>query len=121
MQRHVREAAPLEACGLVGGSSGLGQLVLPVKNALASPTRFRMDPQAQLDALFSLERQGLDLVAIYHSHPVGPATPSATDLAEAAYPEAAYLVWTAEGPGWGCRAFALREDGFRALPLGVLK
>ncbi|OGO13967.1 MAG: hypothetical protein A2Y93_04625 [Chloroflexi bacterium RBG_13_68_17] len=120
MERQVREAAPLEACGLVGGPPGRGQLVLPVENAAASPTRFRMAPQGQLDALFSLERRGLELVAIYHSHPAGPVMPSATDLEEAAYPEAAYLIWAPDATGWSCRAFALREGQFQLVPLEVV-
>jgi proteasome lid subunit RPN8/RPN11 len=32
------------------------------------------------------------LFAIYHSHPTAPAIPSNTDLAQANYPEAVYLI-----------------------------
>jgi proteasome lid subunit RPN8/RPN11 len=69
-----------------------------------------MDPKAQVAGLFSLEAKGLDLVAIYHSHPIGPAGFSLTDLDEAAYPEAAYLVWFPSGGGWRCRAFRILSE-----------
>jgi len=117
MERHVRQGLPLEVCGLLVGPPGLGQETLPVENAEASPTRFRMEPQGQVDALLDIERRGLALVAIYHSHPAGPPTPSVTDLEQAAYPEAAYLVWAPDEAGWSCRGFALGEAGFHPIPV----
>ncbi len=117
MERHVRQGLPLEVCGLLAGPPGLGLEVLPVANAAASPTRFRMEPQGQVDALLDIERRGLALVAIYHSHPAGPPAPSVTDLEQAAYPEAAYLVWAPDETGWSCRGFALGEGGFHPIPV----
>jgi proteasome lid subunit RPN8/RPN11 len=51
-----------------------------------------MDAKAQIDAIRTMRAAGEELFAIYHSHPEGPATPSAEDLAQAAYPEALYLI-----------------------------
>lgn len=52
-----------------------------------------MDPAAQLKVMLSLERRGLDLVAIYHSHPPGEMTgPSPLDVAQATYPGVVYLI-----------------------------
>ena len=39
-----------------------------------------------------MREAGIDLVSIYHSHPGGPAFPSATDVDLAYYPEAVYLI-----------------------------
>ena len=41
---------------------------------------------------------GLDLVGIYHSHPGGPETPSATDIAQAYYPDAVYIICSLSDP-----------------------
>lgn len=118
MLRHVLECYPEEACGLIGGKGAQARRVLPVVNALHSPTAFRMDPAGQIAALWQLDAAGLDLTAIYHSHPLGPALPSPTDLAEFAYPGAAYVIWSpaAEG-GWQARAYAVDAVGSREIDL----
>ncbi len=82
MFEHVLACLPEEACGLLGGKGERANLAIPVENQLRSPTRFRMAPVAQLEAMLRLEQLGLDLVAIFHSHPNGPPTPSHTDLDE---------------------------------------
>lgn len=115
MEAHVERLAPEEACGLLGGrrtpAGGSVELVIPVTNQLHSPIRYRMEPHEQLAALITLETQGLDLLAIYHSHPNGPADPSPTDLAEAYYPEALSVIWHRWGGAWQCRAFRLLPGG----------
>jgi proteasome lid subunit RPN8/RPN11 len=50
----------------------------------------------------------LDLVGIYHSHPSGPEMPSVTDVAEAYYPEAIYLIWSGANGEWTCRGFTIK-------------
>ena len=113
MKSHVEGLINEEACGLIAGHYGetvyRAEEIVPIKNELHSSTRYRMDPQEQLDALMHFEEQGLDLVAIYHSHPNGPERPSPTDAAAAAYyPEAIQLIWSPQAEGWGCRAFLVQ-------------
>ncbi len=117
MIRHVRSCVPEEACGLLGGVGGRATVVLPIENQSHSTIRFRMEPAAQVRAMMDLERTGQELLGIYHSHPSGPSSPSATDVAEAAYPEVAYLVWSPTGEGWQCEAF--RFEAGRFLPMGL--
>jgi proteasome lid subunit RPN8/RPN11 len=107
MQADVQARSPEEACGLVAGTDRLAQNVIPVANVLHSPVRYRMDPQAQIDAFLALEAQGQELLAIYHSHPAGPETPSPTDIAEAYYPDSLYLIWSTAAAGWRCRGFQI--------------
>ncbi len=104
MQRHVAEQAPLEACGLLVGKKDSVERVLKVRNAAQSPVRFRMDSQEQYEALMWIEDHDLDLVGIYHSHPSGPETVSATDIAEAAY-DAVHVIWSRTGETWSARGF----------------
>ncbi|MBM3122077.1 MAG: M67 family metallopeptidase [Chloroflexi bacterium] len=108
MHDHVVACLPEEACGLLAGRDGLVTLAIPVENAAHSPVRYRMEPRAQVGELLSIEARGLDLIGIYHSHPNGPAVPSATDLAEAYDPETLSLIWCSGRRGWSVRAFALR-------------
>lgn len=109
MRQHVAVAAPEEACGLIGGQGSRGFQVFPITNLLHSPVRFRMAPEEQLQALIQMEENGLELLAIYHSHPLGPDHPSNTDIAESYYPEAIYLIWSDGSAGWNCRGFTIRD------------
>lgn len=120
MQRHINFEAPLEACGLLGGKAGVVELVLPVKNAAASRVRFQMEPRAQLRALEQIEAEGLELLAIFHSHPKGPSVPSPTDLAEAVYP-VVNIIWSKAGRRWQARAFWIEDNHAAEVPLTVLE
>lgn len=119
MLDHVLAALPEEACGLLGGRNGRVLRVLPVANAARSSVRFVMEPQGQVRAMMALEAEGMEMVGIFHSHPEGPPGPSATDLAEAAYPEAAHLIWSPAPQGWSCRAFRIEADGARPIALAL--
>jgi proteasome lid subunit RPN8/RPN11 len=119
MQRHINVEAPLEACGLLGGKNGVVEVVLPVKNAAESRVRFQMDPKAQLRAIERIESEGLDILAIFHSHPKGPSVPSPTDIAEVSY-QAVNIIWSKVGRRWQARGFWI-EDGHAAeVPLTVV-
>jgi proteasome lid subunit RPN8/RPN11 len=114
MLEHLLGCLPAEGCGLVGGLPGelRSQLVLAVPNALNSPLRFRMAPAEQLKAFYALEARGLELLAVFHSHPAGPNHPSATDLAEFAYPGVLYLIWSPAAEGWQCLAYRIAGTAY---------
>jgi len=124
MQDAVQSAAPEEACGLLAGGFGAStyrvRLVIPTTNILHSAVRYRIAPQEQLNAFERIEAAGLELVGIYHSHPNGPAHPSATDLAEAYYPDAVYLIWSAENESWECAAFLLQNGQVTPVKMVII-
>jgi proteasome lid subunit RPN8/RPN11 len=113
MQREVARQAPEEACGLLSGQIEAGiyrvAAVIPATNELHSPVRYRIDPHEQIAAFNLIDAQGRELVGIYHSHPAGPPGPSATDIAEAFYPEAVYLIWSAQTGDWLCKAYRILD------------
>ncbi len=97
MLAHVIACLPDEACGLVGSEQVdileiKAKAVLPVENELHSQVRYRMAPAEQLKAFYWLEEHHLEMAALFHSHPQGPDHPSATDLAEFAYPGVLMLI-----------------------------
>ena len=92
MLSHVSGLWPEEACGLVGGRDGRAVRLYPVENVRHSPVAFEMEPLQQIRAMLAMEAEGLELIAIYHSHPDGPARPSATDVANAYYPDTVQLI-----------------------------
>lgn len=105
---------------MLGGKQEVVELVLPVKNAAASRVRFQMEPKAQLRALEQIEAEGLELLAIFHSHPKGPSMPSATDIAEAAYP-VVNIIWSKAGRRWQARGFWIEAGLATEVPLTVLE
>jgi [CysO sulfur-carrier protein]-S-L-cysteine hydrolase len=110
MVADVSVRAPLEACGLLAGTGNTCLAVYPLTNILHSPTRYQIDPQEQFHTFQLIEENGWDLLAIYHSHPRGPATLSPSDIAEAFYPQAVYLVWYLEEGAWNCRGFRVQRQ-----------
>ena len=119
-ERHMRRAAPAEAAGLLagravdrpsGGRSGRAGLYLPLRNTASDPlSRFRVEPDALGRALVRLGRRGLVALAVVHSHPRGPAAPSAHDSA-GMWPE--LLTVLLSGPG------ATRWRAYRAPASGA--
>ncbi|MCI0521894.1 MAG: M67 family metallopeptidase [Chloroflexi bacterium] len=119
MRAEVERWKPEEACGLLAGRGGRVEAALPVENALHSATRYRMEPQQQLEAMTLLDERGWELCAIYHSHPNGPDAPSPTDIAEAYIPEAVYILWFRRGEGWAWRGFWIQEGQARPADVAV--
>lgn len=88
-----RRSFPLEACGLLGGKDDVAHSHFPLANVADDPAhRFAGDPWEQLQAMYTMEASREQLVAIYHSHPSTPPTPSRADIEEALYPDAFYVI-----------------------------
>ena len=91
---HAKREQPNECCGLLLGRGTAVQFALPMANALASPTRYRISDAAHIECRRWLRdfAPTLSIVGVYHSHPEGAAEPSPRDLAEAMYPEWLYAI-----------------------------
>ena len=94
---HARREAPNEACGIVVGDrpaaeGGVAARWVPLRNPLASPYRYAIDPQDLLRLTIETDDADEAFWAIVHSHVASPARPSPTDLRESHYPDALYLV-----------------------------
>ncbi len=112
---YLESHLPEEACGLLGGKDGTVTVHLPISNILHSESQFKMDPEAQLRAFLYFEEQGLDLVAIYHSHPYGPVHPSATDLRDYRYPGVISVIVAKKGPEWSIQAYEIKDDDYTRI------
>lgn len=90
-------AAPRECCGILLGSDGLIDEARAARNVAADPCRrFEIEPQSLVDAQRAARAGGPAILGYYHSHPGGPAAPSATDRAQAAHDG---RVWAIVGGG----------------------
>ncbi len=94
MLNHLRGVYPDEGCGLLGGSAGLVSKHYPTSNIEPEnkQIRYLIEPHQQLAAEEELDESGLELIAIYHSHPKTQARPSPTDVRTAYYPDAFYVL-----------------------------
>lgn len=83
LRNESRKAHPVEACGLLFGRLIDGETVVTrvviMPNVLKSPVRFEADPQTVFNAFEQAERDELQFIGLFHSHPA-PASPSAVDL-----------------------------------------
>lgn len=118
MVAHVSREAPNEACGIVAGKGSKSLAIYEIANEAKSPYRYQMAPKEQLDALLEIEKNAWQLLAIYHSHPGGPAAPSEVDLVEANYPDVVQLIWSPTANSWNCRAFHFQRT--RAIEVAII-
>ena len=88
---NAKQCYPAEGCGLLVGR-GTATRFIPVSNIRGSETEYEMDPAELIAGLRDARNSGEALIAIYHSHPRGPARPSTNDIQRAYYPEAAHLI-----------------------------
>ncbi|QSX00360.1 desampylase [Haloterrigena alkaliphila] len=111
----ARDGVPEEICGVFGGDferEGRSRVrsQYPATNVAETPrTRYRIDPEEQLAIFERLEARGEEIVGFYHSHPRGPAQPSATDEAQATWPDRSSLIVSLEP--LEVSSWRWREDG----------
>jgi proteasome lid subunit RPN8/RPN11 len=119
MVSHSREAFPEEACGILAGRGNSVLKVVRMQNADGSPVTYRFHPEEQQRATKELQREGLLMVGIYHSHTQSPAYPSETDIGRAFFPgtrepnfpEAAYVIVSLMEKEPELRAYTIGQDG----------
>jgi len=83
LRKEARDKYPIEACALLFGKIAeekdvVTKIVL-TPNILQSSTRFEIDPQLVFDSFENAEREELEFLGLFHSHPASPS-PSAIDI-----------------------------------------
>lgn len=90
---HAIREAPRECCGIVAGRVGALVQVYETRNVAEGNRLYEIDPRQLVDLEFRLLPElGMEIIAIYHSHPESPAYPSPTDIELAFWPDALYLI-----------------------------
>ncbi|QIQ86923.1 M67 family metallopeptidase [Erythrobacter sp.] len=113
----ARGAHPREACGILFGREARIERFVETANVHPEPTRhFEIDPQALIDAHRAEREGGPQVVGWFHSHPAGPAEPSATDRAMAAPDGRVWAIWGEENLAF----FRAVEGGFEPLSSAIV-
>ena len=101
MVRHARALAPIEDCGLLGGTVADGvktvEKVYYLTNTDHSEEHFTLDPKEQFAAVKEMRANGWQLLGNWHSHPASPSRPSEEDKRLAFDREASYLILSLNG------------------------
>ena len=115
-----RAAGPEEACGVLVGAGTRVERVLCGRNvAPHRRTGFELDPADHLAACRDAREAGLDVLAYWHSHPHGPAVPSAADRAGAWPGQVQVIVGLGDDSEGGVETRAWRLDSGRFVELAL--
>lgn len=100
MVAHCIAGLPEEACGLFAGDPMSGSIdrLYPTRNAAASARVYTVDSRDLLQADRDAERNGTQLIGVFHSHTHTDAYPSSTDVEQA------------PDPGWHYALVSLRDS-----------
>lgn len=101
MVRHARALAPIEDCGLLGGTVADGvksvEKVYYLTNTDHSEEHFSLDPKEQFAAVKEMRANGWQLLGNWHSHPASPSRPSEEDKRLAFDSKASYFILSLHG------------------------
>ncbi len=107
---------PYEACGVlvgtINGSTALVEKALPVTNVKRTRKSFELDPKEHYDAWNEAEKNGMEIVGVYHTHPVSSAVPSLWDRDTMQNDTSVWLIAGADG----MRAYVW-ENGVKTVKL----
>ncbi len=103
IEEHARRALPTEACGLIvgriaGGGDAVVTALHPSENLAEGCGSFEVDPALHIAIQRSLRGGDEEIIGVYHSHPQGPAEPSAHDARAAAYGGWVWLITALQAP-----------------------
>src|SRR5438477_6989417 len=88
---HARAESPYECCGLLAGYvvDGIGVVTrrFAIFNEAARPSEYLSCPEDMLAAFRAMRAEALELLSVYHSHPVSSPLPSRRDIERNTYGE----------------------------------
>src|SRR3954452_9633343 len=113
----ARDEAPNECCGMIAARDGTAVALHPARNAAASPLRYEIDGMEQYRIQNEIEDAGLDLGAIYHSHPRSAPDPEQTDVNLGFYTEAVYVIVGLKDPEPDVRAWRIVDGNVSPVDL----
>ncbi|MBU4467989.1 MAG: M67 family metallopeptidase, partial [Candidatus Omnitrophica bacterium] len=106
---HAKQEAPLEACGYLGSKDGIIKKIYALTNIDKSNEHFSFEPKEQFLAVKDARAQGLEICAVYHSHPASPARPSQEDIKLAYDPNMSYFIISLADGNKELRAFSIKS------------
>ncbi len=118
---HAKKEWPLECCGILGGKEEIVEKAFQLSNTEKSSIRYSMCPQEQLRVFEEMEKEPMEMIAIYHSHPHTIPFPSETDVKMAFYPEVSSIIISLkERDNPVVKAFRIEKEAIRLEEIEVI-
>lgn len=89
---HAKTGLPEEVCGYLAGVGREVTRQYRLTNVDHSNEHFSFDPKEQFHVVREVRKDGLEILANYHSHPETPARPSQEDIRLAFDPNISYMI-----------------------------
>jgi [CysO sulfur-carrier protein]-S-L-cysteine hydrolase len=123
---HVLVGYPLEACGLLIGSTvGDGTTTavrfVPSANLAASALVYTIDPKVHLRAEREADDDDLAVIGVVHSHTHTDPFPSPTDVAAAPDPTWEYVIVSLRDPSPALRSYRIESGVVTETPVHIVE
>ena len=121
LKEEARRVHPIEACAILFGEitpqKAVVRKVVVTNNELHSAERFEMNPETVVEAMEEAEKEGLEFLGLFHSHPA-PPNPSAIDLRfMKLWGEAVWLILSSID--YSLAAFQLKGENLKEIPINL--
>jgi proteasome lid subunit RPN8/RPN11 len=124
MVKHALAERPNECVGLLAGRRALADTGTPAPicraikryplvNELDSPVEFLSSAESMFAADRDMYRQGLEILAVYHSHPTSAPVPSRKDRERGYSPDVVNFIISLQSTEPAMRGWWIREDGYQ--------
>lgn len=121
MLEQAKAQVPIEVCGILAGNDSKVEKLYKMTNADNSSNHFMMEPKEQFAVVKDIRSAGLEMLAIYHSHPETPARPSAEDIRLALTPDVIYVIASLQGANApAVKSFLIEDGNVTEVPLKIL-
>jgi proteasome lid subunit RPN8/RPN11 len=106
---HAQNGLPEEVCGYLAGTDRDVTKHYAMTNIDHSPEHFSFDPTEQFKVLREVRKEGITILANYHSHPETPARPSVEDIRLAFDPGISYVIVSLAGELPDVKSFIIKN------------
>ena len=117
---HAWKDLPNEACGYLVGENNIIKQNYRLTNVDKSPTHFRFNPAEQFAVVKNVRKDGLEILANYHSHPETLARPSEEDIKLAFDPSILYFIISLAEEIPVIKAFQIIDGGVENIEIQII-
>ena len=122
MLEQAEAEKPLEACGILAGKNSVVEKFYKMTNADQSSDHFMMATEEQFKVVKDVRAEGLEILAIYHSHPESPARPSQEDIKLALTPDVIYVIVSLQNADVPVlKGFLIENENVAEVPVEIVK
>jgi len=119
--KHAKEEAPFEACGYLAGRKNNVMKKYAMTNMDKSKEHFTLDVNEQFKVIKEARSKGLDIIAVYHTHPHSPARLSMEDIRLANDPDITYIILSLAEQNIDIRSFKIKNGVIKKEELKIIK